>query len=84
MERWLEIEAELVKPWVKCEQPDKLALIDACKRIAKLEAERDSAAERIAKLSYALSAAASCIKSGEPWTETCEREIGDVLREGQS
>ncbi|KKN33993.1 hypothetical protein LCGC14_0798060 [marine sediment metagenome] len=27
----------------------------------------------------ALAFAASVIKSGEPWTETCEREIGSLL-----
>jgi hypothetical protein len=32
-----------------------------------------------AKLREALGFAASVIKSGEPWTETCERVIGGAL-----
>lgn len=34
----------------------------------------------IDRLRKALSFAASVIKSGEPWTETCEREIGGLLK----
>lgn len=34
----------------------------------------------ITKLRTALGFAASVIKSGEDWTDTCEREIGGVLR----
>jgi hypothetical protein len=35
----------------------------------------------IDRLERALSFAACTIKSGEPWTDTCEREIGGVLGE---
>ena len=34
----------------------------------------------IARLREALSFAASCIKSGESWTSTCEEMIGGALR----
>lgn len=37
-------------------------------------------AARIAELGQALAFAASVIKSGEPWTATCEQVIGEALR----
>lgn len=40
-----------------------------CDRIQSLEAE-------VARLREALAFAESCIKSGEPWTQTCEEMFG--------
>lgn len=39
-ERWEEIEAEFTDRWMGHSDPAALALIDACKRIAQLEAEK--------------------------------------------
>ena len=45
------------------------------------ERERDEAQAETARLRRALAFAASCIKTAEPWTETCDREIGALLKE---
>lgn len=44
-----------------------------------LEARREIA-EQLRRAHRALSFARSCIKSGEPWTDTCEDIIGGALR----
>lgn len=43
------------------------------------KAALENAEAEIERLQGALGFAASVIKSGEPWTETCEREIGGAL-----
>lgn len=48
-------------------------LLDVLRRAERAEA-------LLAKAREALSFAASCIKSGEPWTEHCEAIIGSALR----
>ena len=45
----------------------------------KCEGEIATLRATVEKLRGALGFAASVIKSGEPWTPTCEREIGDLL-----
>lgn len=40
-----------------------------------------TAEDRVRRLERALSFAASCIKSGEPWSVTCEEIIGGALRD---
>jgi hypothetical protein len=66
------------------------------KRIMELEAEKRAlytapprpdasaglieAADQIQRLQRCLAFFASAIKSGEPWTATCEREYRDALR----
>jgi hypothetical protein len=44
-----------------------------------LQARREAMVEAT-KLRRALAFARSAIKCGEPWDETCEREIGDLLK----
>jgi len=44
-----------------------------------LEARREAHAE-VMRYRRALAFARSCIKSGEPWTDTCEDVIGSLLR----
>ena len=44
----------------------------ACRSLERINAEQSAEIERLRK---ALAFAASAIKSGEPWTETCEREL---------
>jgi len=41
--------------------------------------ERDALAKRLNEAYRALAFASSCIRSGEPWTETCEEVIGTAL-----
>ena len=52
--------------------------LDEEKRLAILLAHMS---ERIARLERCLGFFASVIKSGEPWTETCEREYRAALQE---
>ncbi len=61
------------------EEPDDDGSYCRTEDVQALESERD-------RLRGALAFAASCIKSGEPWTETCEQEIGALLykKEGRS
>lgn len=60
-------------------EPDNLAeCID--KRRREFESGRKRMHAEIERLRKALAFAACCIKSGEPWTETCEAEIGGALR----
>lgn len=57
---------------------------DAADRIERLERETLDLHEHRAKLQRALSFAASVIKSGEPWTPTCDAEIGTLLQKAPS
>lgn len=47
---------------------------------AEIMVALEIAIQEIGKLRQALGFASSVIKSGEPWTETCENEIGALLR----
>lgn len=64
----------------------KLELAESTRDAAQAASNRDLIARRemAAKLlntRLALVFAASVIKSGEPWTSTCEEIIGEVLRD---
>lgn len=48
--------------------------------IEYVRAPEPSLREALEDTSKALAFASSVIKSGEPWTEQCEREIGGALR----
>jgi hypothetical protein len=50
MERWAQIEAELIDRHAGSHNATGLALLDACKMIAALEAENDKLVDRIREL----------------------------------
>lgn len=49
------------------------------KSLMALADERDARAAEVAKLRRVICFFASVIKSGEPWTETCQREFNAVM-----
>ena len=87
-ERWEEVRSQLVVDAVYALPPPvaqwdregpvvpSKALDAACKRLAEHEAE-------IARLRQAVAFAACTIRSGEPWTETCERILVTEVRDGK-
>lgn len=64
------------------------ALEDRALPLAKLldesEADRERLKARVAELRRVLAFAQSVIKSGEPWTNDCEKTIGAALQQGEN
>ena len=92
-ERWEEIEARLTDRWLGHSDPTQLALIDACKRIAELEAERDRVAGLVRSLDCRHTGRGFADMSGShcPTDKPCQRcdlererdEARDLYREAE-
>ena len=68
-------------PVIRMPECQRCKDLDEWREIARSSAEKLHAERAHAdRLAEALAFAASAIKSGEPWTQTCEKKIGGALK----